>query len=187
MNTKLVSRVLKGLAPVVMLLGVAGPALPVIAQQADSSAASAPAKPAVQEISPAALALARKYVDLTSQGLYANTLALIASQISQQLTPQHPAQAAKINQIIGQVLSTYKGKDSQILDTFARLYAVTFTQAELQQIVDFYSSPVGLKLTAQRPGLAASQQQALAIMQGTLGNEIMGKVKTSLLAAGIKP
>jgi len=186
MNTKLVSRLLLGLAPIVLAIGVAGPAATAVAQQTSSSAPAA-ATPVEQEITPQSLALARKYVDMTSAGLFTNTLALIASQISSQLTPQHPDQAGKINQTIGQVLTTYKSKDSAILDTFARIYAVTFTEAELQQIVDFYSSPVGLKLTAQRSGLAASQQQALSILQNTLGNEIMSKVKTALLAEGIEP
>src|SRR5665213_3173533 len=107
MNTKLVSRVLLGLAPFVLAIGVAGPAATAVAQQAASSAPAATA-PAEQQITPETLALARKYVDMTSAGLFANTLALIASQISSQLTPQHPDKAKQINQVIGQVLTTYK-------------------------------------------------------------------------------
>jgi hypothetical protein len=183
MKTKLFSRVLMALAMIVLALGVTGPAP---AQDASSASASA-AQPAAPQIDPATLALARKYVEMTNVGVFASALAIIASQISNQIVPQHPDQTKKINQTIESVLTTYKGKDSMILDTYARLYAVTFTQAELQQIVDFYSSPVGQKLTQQRPGLSASQQQALGILENSIGTEIMTKVKAALVAEGIKP
>ncbi len=183
MKTKLFSRVLLAPAMIVLALGVSGPAP---AQQASSAPAPA-AQPAAPQVSPEALALARKYIEITSISPYASALALVASQISSQIVPQHPDQAKKIDDTIRAVITTYKGKDDQFLDTIARLYAVTFTQAELQQIVDFYSSPVGQKLTQQRPGLAASQQEALGILQQQLGTEVMGKVKTALLAEGIKP
>ena len=42
--------------------------------------------------------------------------------------------------------SLYKGKKDDLFNQFARVYATSFTQDELQQIVTFYDSPVGKKL-----------------------------------------
>ena len=38
--------------------------------------------------------------------------------------------------MIGKILETYKGKNDELFNQLARIYAATFTPDELQQIVD---------------------------------------------------
>src|SRR5689334_8728239 len=95
-----------------------------------------------QEIAPEQLALARKYVDLTNKaGIYEAILVQTAAQTSKLLTQQSPTNAQKIDDVIGKILETYKGKKDDLFNQFARVYAATFTQDELNQIVAFYQTP----------------------------------------------
>src|SRR3569832_2083046 len=96
--------------------------------------------PAVsQEIPPEQLALARKYVDLTNKAqIYEAIAAMTASQTSNLLTPATPEIATQIDEQIGKSLEARKGKSDDLFNQIARIYAVTYTHEELQQIVAFY-------------------------------------------------
>src|SRR3954464_7276924 len=102
-----------------------------------------------QEIAPETLALARKYVDLTNKAqIYQAVLAQTAAQTSGLLGQQSPDITDKIDAAIGKVLDTYKDRSDDLYNQFARVYASTFTQDELKQYVDFYSTPAGQKLAS---------------------------------------
>jgi hypothetical protein len=172
MNLSLLSRLGKLLALMLVLLGMAVIAAPVQAQ----------------EIDPAQLALARKYVDLTNKGqLYEVILVQTAQKTSGLFVPQNPTKATEINAAIGKVLETYKGKHDDLFNQIARLYAVSFTPQELQQIVDFYSSPTGQKLAASAADINGSVQKVLKLYTYNLGTEFVSKVKAELKAEKLVP
>ena len=170
MNMSLLSRLVKSLALMLMVLGMA-----VIAPPAQA-----------QEIDPAQLALARKYVDLTNKGqLYEVILVQTAQKTSNLFVPQNPTKADQINAAIGKILETYKGKNDDLFDQIARLYAVSFTKDELQQIVDFYSSPTGQKLATSAADINGSVQKVLKVYTYNFGTEFVSKVKAELKAEGL--
>jgi len=170
MNMSLLSRLVKSLALMLMVLGMA-----VIAAPAQA-----------QEIDPAQLALARKYVDLTNKGqLYEVILVQTAQKTSNLFVPQNPTKADQINAAIGKILETYKGKNDDLFDQIARLYAVSFTKDELQQIVDFYSSPTGQKLATSAADINGSVQKVLKVYTYNFGTEFVSKVKAELKAEGL--
>jgi uncharacterized protein len=148
---------------------------------------SAAAPVLAQEISPEALALARKYVDLTDKaGLYEATLATTASQTSKLLSSQSPDITDKIDAAIVKVLDQYKGKKDDMFNQFARVYAMNFTQDELKQIVDFYSSPVGQKLASSNQTVSASIHDVMRVWVYNFGTEFVSKVRAELKAEGYK-
>ena len=170
MNTSLLSRLMKPLAVLLVLLGMAVAAMPARAQ----------------EIDPAQLAMALKYVQLTNKGqLYEVILVQTAQQTSNMFSQQDPSKAAQINDVIGKVLETYKGKNEDLFTQIARIYAVSFTPDEMKQIVDFYSSPVGQKLAANAADINGSVQKVLKLYTYNFGTEFVSKVKAELKAEGI--
>lgn len=148
-------------------------------------AAGAVAPASAQEISPDQLALARKYVDLTNKAqIYEAMAVLAAEKTSRTLVGQNPGLETQINDAIGKALEARKGKSDELFDQIARIYAVTFSADELQQIVTFYETPVGQKLatTAQ-----ATNQDAAKVVQIYARNfeiEFAREVKAALKAAG---
>jgi len=148
-------------------------ALPAMAQQ-----------PA--EISPEALALARKYVDLTDTGgLYEGTIVSVGIRTFKTLIPQNPTITEQLNAAIEKVIGTYKGKKSELFDQFARVYAASFTLEELKQIVDFYSSPTGQKLAKSNAVTSGTINRIMDVYTSNLNTEFFAAVRAELKAQGI--
>lgn len=177
MGTKLMKstnkRALTAAAALFALILSAFTALPAMSQQS-------------AEISPEALALARKYVDLTDTGgLYEATVVQAGIRTYRQLLPQNPEIADPLNSAIEKVIGTYKGKKSELFDQFARVYATFFTVDELQQIVDFYSSETGQKLAKSNATTSGTINRIMDVYASNLNTEFFAAVRAELKAQGI--
>lgn len=140
-----------------------------------------------QELAPEHLALARKYVDLTDRAsIYEVTLVETGVETMRQIVTQNPELLEPTNTAIGTVLETYRGEKGQLLDQFARVYAVRFTMDELQQIVAFYESPVGQKLATQNVEANQDLQRVMQVFEANLKREFYAKVRAELRAEGIE-
>ena len=144
------------------------------------------AAPAVsQEIAPEQLALARKYVDLTDKAqIYEATMVITAQKTSQLLTQQNPEISQQINDAIGKALEARRGKKDELFNQIARIYAVSFTPEELQEIVTFYETPTGQKLLTESMSLNKDVQQVMNIWSDNNGTEFVREVRATLKAAG---
>lgn len=149
-------------------------------------AMSAPVLPAAaQEISPEHLAIARKYIDLTDKGgVYAGMLLSTAIETMQTIVQQNPELVEQTDEAIKKTLDFYRTKNGDLLDQFARIYALNFTPEELQLIVDFYGSEVGQKLATANATLNESIQAVVGVFDGNLKREFYAKVRAELKAAG---
>lgn len=167
------------LAAMLSLSVSAGMAVPAFAQ--DTPAAQP------QEVSPEALALARKYIDLTDHGgIYETSIVRAGINTYQQLLPQNPEIAEPLNAAIEVVIASYKDKKGDLFDQMARLYAVNFTTEELQQIVDFYASATGQKLSKSNATLNPSLQRIMNLFSVNLSKEFFAKVRAELKSKGIE-
>lgn len=161
------------LAAALFSLFVAFAAAPALAQQ-------------VQEISPEHLALARKYIDLTDQGgVYEATIVSAGVRTYRTLLPTNPEIAKPLSDAIGKVISTYRERKGELFDQFARNYALVFSVEELGQIVAFYESPVGQKLSKANIEINETNKRVLQIYEGNLGKEFFAAVRAELKAQGI--
>ena len=140
-----------------------------------------------QEISPDQLALARKYVDLTNKAqIFEAILATTANQTSKLLSQQNPDITDKIDAAIGKILETYKGKNDELFNQIARIYAVTFTPEELQAIVTFYETPAGQKLATNAFDINRGVSKVMQIYTYNFGTQFVTQVRAELKAEGIK-
>lgn len=140
---------------------------------------------AAQEVSPEHLDAARKYVQLTDQsGIYEAALVQVAIESYRTLLPQNPEIATPLNDAITKTLDEYKLKKSELFDQFARVYALSFTIEELNEIVAFYESPTGAKLTKANARLNSSIKRVLNVYEQNLKGEFFAKVRAELKAKG---
>jgi hypothetical protein len=147
------------------------------------AAAAVPA--AAQEIAPEHLALARQYIDLTDKGnVYEGVLLSTAIDTMRTVVQQNPELVNQTDEAIKKSLDFYREKKGDLLNEFARIYALNFTQEELQAIVDFYASPTGQKLATANATLNDSIQQVVGIFSNNLQTEFFAKVRAELKAAG---
>lgn len=166
-----VSRSAKALFGAVLTAGIIGLSAPVFAQ----------------EVPPEQLALARKYVDLTDNAaIFETTVVETGVQSMQQIVSQNPEIAEQTNTVIGEVIREYSGRKGELLDQFARLYAMRFTMEELNSIVAFYESDVGRKLAAANSELNTDMRRVLQVYTNNLRTEFFAKVRAGLRAKGVE-
>jgi hypothetical protein len=139
-----------------------------------------------QEISPDQLALARKYVDLTDKvDVYGTTIANVAARTLQQILKLNPGIQQQATDVVTDVVKSYKNQRSQLMDQVARIYAQHFTQDEMQQIVNFYSSPAGQKLADQNFAINQQLQKVMSLFQVNIATEFYAKVRAELKTKGV--
>lgn len=160
-------------------------ALLAVALSAAILAVSAPAM--AQEIPPEQLELARKYVELTDRSaVYETTLVEIAVGSMRQIIQQNPDIAEQTDAAITKILDEYRGRKSELIDQFARVYAVRFTIPELQEIVAFYESPVGKKLSGANAEANTDLQRVLQVFTNNTRPEFFAKLRAELRAQGVE-
>ena len=147
--------------------------------------AAVPAGAQQQELAPEHLAVARKYIELTDKsGIYEVALVKTAVDTMRTIITQNPEITKPVDDAITKTLGVYKGKKGELMDQFARVYALNFTIEELQEIVAFYESPVGKKLATANATLNESLQMVMQVFETNLKTEFFAKVRAELKAGG---
>jgi hypothetical protein len=119
-----------------------------------------------QAPSPGALAAAKELVTLKGgAAMFDPLIPGVIESAKNQFLPTNPQLAGPLNEVAAQLHKEYEPKRSEIIDLVAKIYAQHFTEAELKEIVAFYKSPTGKKMTAQEPAainqsLGAAQEWA---------------------------
>lgn len=143
--------------------------------------ASAPA----QEVDPAHLDLARKYIELTDKsGIFEVTIVRTGVQVLKLLTSQNPDIADKLSKTVADSIEDYKGRKGELIDQFARVYVQKFSIEELKEIVAFYESPTGAKLANANAEVNQQIQSIMGVYQKNLNIEMLAKVRANLKEQG---
>lgn len=121
-----------------LALGLALSALPAAAQQP---------KP-----SPAAIAAAKEILAMKkADGMYANAVPGIVQRTKDELMQTNINYQKDLNEVAVIVAHKFAGREKEIGDGMASVYASEFTEQELKELVTFYKSPLGQKLLASEP------------------------------------
>ena len=127
-----------------LVLGLALAGLPVSAQQ--------PAVPPLKPASPAAIAAAKEILTLkNAAAMYASAVPNIVQQTKEALLQQNLNYQKDLNEVAVIVAKNLAGREKEIGDGMAQVYANEFTEQELKDLVNFYKSPLGQKLLASEP------------------------------------
>jgi hypothetical protein len=135
-----------------LVMGLALAGAPAHAQQpAPKQAAPAPA-PALKPTSPAALAAAKEILTMKNAGaMYASAVPNIVEQTKNALVQSNLNYQKDLNEVAVIVAKNLAGKEQEIGEGMAKIYANEFTEQELKDLVTFYKSPLGQKLLATEP------------------------------------
>jgi uncharacterized protein len=127
-----------------LVLGLALAGSPTGAQQ--------PAAPPLKPASPAAMAAAKEILTMkNASAMYANAVPGIVQQTKQTLLQNNLNYQKDLNEVAVIVAQTFAGKEKEIGDGMAQVYANEFTEQELKDLVTFYKSTLGQKLLANEP------------------------------------
>jgi hypothetical protein len=124
---------------------------PASAQQKNAPAAPTTI-PGLKPATPAALASAKEYLTMkNAAGLYANAIPNLVEQTKNVLMQSNLNYQKDLNEVAVIVAKNLAGRDKEIGDGMAQVYASEFTEQELKDLVTFYKSPLGVKLLAAEP------------------------------------
>ena len=132
-----------------LAMGLALTAVPADAQQK-----SAPAAPtaALKPGSPAALAAAKEILAMkNASAMYAAAVPNLVEQTKNALLQSNLNYQKDLNEVAEIVAKNLAGREKEIGDGMAQVYANEFTEQELKDLVNFYKSPLGQKLLSSEP------------------------------------
>ena len=131
-----------GLAFALALAGGAAPA------QQPAAPKAAPTKPA----SPAAIAAAKEILAMkNASAMYAVAVPNLVQQTKDTLLQSNLNYQKDLNEVAVIVAQKLAGREKEIGEGMASVYANEFTEQELKDLVTFYKSPLGQKLLTAEP------------------------------------
>jgi hypothetical protein len=136
--------------------GLALAGAPLHAQQpAAKQAAPAPAAappPTLKPASPAALAAAKEILAMKNAGaMYAKAVPNIVDQTKNALMQTNLNYQRDLNEVAVIIAKNLAGREQEVGEGMAKIYANEFTEQELKDLVVFYKTPLGQKLLATEP------------------------------------
>ena len=137
---KRLSRILSAAS---LVLGLALTGVPAGAQQQP---------PPLKQASPAAMAAATEILTMkNASAMYANAVPNIVQQTKDALLRSNLNYQKDLNEVAVIVAQSLAGREKEIGEGMAKVYANEFTEQELKDLVTFYKSPLGQKLLSAEP------------------------------------
>jgi uncharacterized protein len=156
-----------------LALAVAVSALPAAAQQQ-----AAPLKP----VSPSALQAARDLLAVKNVGqVYANAIPNIVQRAKDVFLANNLSYQKDLDEVAINIARSLAGREKEIGEQMAKIYANDFTEQEMKDLTAFYKSPLGQKVLATEPrsiqeSMNYMSQWAQAFSQ-TVANEFREEMK----------
>jgi hypothetical protein len=131
-----------------LAVGLALTGIPAHAQQKQAPAATPSLKPA----SPAAIAAAKEILTMkNASAMYAAAVPNLVEQTKNVLMQSNLNYQKDLNEVAVIVAKNLAGREKEIGEGMAQVYANEFTEQELKDLVTFYKSPLGQKLLSSEP------------------------------------
>ncbi len=136
------------------------------------------------EVSPEKLELAGKIVKMTgSSRLYDELLPNIADQAKNSFIRANPQMQLGIISVVDKIAVQMVSRRPELDQYLARVWASGFSEEELQQLIDFYSTDIGKKYAIALPQLLAVQTAAAERWAQSVSAELNKRVQAELKAA----
>jgi len=137
-----------------------------------------------KELSPETKALADKLVRLTgSARLFDEVLPDVADQAKNAFIRANPQMQLGIISVVDKVAVELVGRRKELDDYLARVWAAGFTNDELQDLIDFFSSETGKKYASSLPRILGVETAAAQEWGTSIATELNARVQEELRKA----
>jgi hypothetical protein len=158
---------------------VARPAAVAVALAVFSPAAHA------QQPSAASMLVAKQLIVTTGATAVFNPLiAGVVEQAKLLYLQQNPGLAKDLNEVAAKIRTDLQPRFSEVTDEVAKLYATSFTEQELKDILSFYKSPAGQKLLKMQPRVIDSSMSFAQNWANKLSEEVIRKIRDEMKKRG---
>ena len=167
--------VLKFLPAATLAVGLALSAVPAAAQQQ-----GAPPK-----ASPAAIAAAKEILQIKNAGaMYAGAVPGLVEKTKVALIQQNLNYQKDLNEVAPIVAKELEGRQNEIGEGMAQIYASEFTEQELKDLVVFYKSPLGQKLITSEPRAIGLSMAFMNSWAQNFSETVMGAFRAEMRKRG---
>lgn len=90
----------------------------------------------------------------------------------------------ELNEVALTVVKELAGREKEVGEEMARIYATAFTEQELKELAAFYKSPLGIKVIAQEPVAFNQARQYMDQWALKFAEEINGKFRAEMKKRG---
>lgn len=136
------------------------------------------------EISPERMALAMKLVELSgTTRIFDEVLPSIAEESKNRFIRANPQMQLGIIAVVDRIAVQMVSRRPELDQYLARVWASGFSDEEMQEIVDFYTTDVGKKFSNALPQVLAVQTAAAQEWGKSVSEELNVKVQQELRAA----
>jgi uncharacterized protein len=157
--------------------------MPAMAQGADTDA-TALRDVIDTELSPATKELAEKLVQLTGTArLFDSLLPSIADRAKDEFIRSNPQMQLGIISVVDKVAVDLVSRRPELDRYLARVWASGFSNDEMQELIDFYSTDTGRKFAQLHPKILAVQTGAAEDWANDVARELNRRVRQELSAA----
>lgn len=153
-------------------------AVPAIAQ-APAPAGPLPNPPA------ASVALAKEIVALKQgNAFYQGAVPGLVMQVKDSFEKDHLDKQKDLNEVAQKVIADLKGRENEIGDILAKVYASNFTEQELRDLANFYKTPLGKKVIENEPKAMETSMGFINEWSAKFGEEIVGRFRAEMKKRG---
>src|SRR5229473_842058 len=173
------NRLSRMLSAASLAFGLAVAGVPAVAQQAPASA------PPLKQASPAAIAAAKEILAMkNASAMYASAVPNIVQQTRDQLMQSNFNYQKDLNEVAVIVAQKLAGREKEIGEGMATVYANEFTEQELKDLVTFYKTPLGQKLLSAEPKAIESSMSYMKQWAQAFSETINGQFRAEMKKRG---
>jgi hypothetical protein len=147
--------------------------------------AQAPQPQQIKPSSPAAVAAAREILTMKNvSNMYANAVPNMVQRTKDSILQNNLNYQKDLNEVAVIIAQAMAGREKEIGEQMARIYASDFTEQELKDLVTFYRSPLGQKLLAQEPKTISASMVYMNQWAQAFAEEVNGQFRAEMRKRG---
>lgn len=141
-----------------MVAGSLAVGLALSGAAAQAQTQPAPQAQQLKPVSPAAMAAAKELLNLkNAHVMYASAVPNIIQRTKANLLQNNLNYQKDLDEVALVIAKEFAGRENEVSEQMAKIYANDFTEQELKDLVTFYKTPLGAKLLSEEPkAIAAS-------------------------------
>ena len=149
--------------------------------------AQQPAAPqsALKPVSPSAMQAARDFLAVKGVNqIYANAVPNIIQRAKDSFLANNLNYQKDLNEVALTVAQTEAGKEKEIGEQMAKIYANDFAEQELKDLTTFYKSALGQKVLAQEPRSIQASMMFMNQWAQTMSESILAEFRSEMKKRG---
>ena len=166
-------------------LPAAGLAVALALMAAPAMAQTPPAATTGKPASAAAIAAAKEILTLkNASAMYGNAVFGIVEQTRNTLVQSNLNYQKDLSEVAAIVAKNLAGREKEIGDGMAQVYANEFSEQELKDLVTFYKSPLGQKLLTAEPRAVQLSMSYMQQWAAHFGETVNGMFRAEMKKRG---